>query len=257
MVTEHSLAAFRLDDEQRARVRNCLTKGGLSLPPDRFAQLIGNVETSIAHFFAAAPEGTFRDAHNALRGLWELSHEDDPPVGVIRARIKALPKQAIEYLDRRARIVLSRRGWGKLSNTPVVEWVARADPSELIRATRVLTAEGGRIVAGRSRGAGKRSGPRLEPSIMDHVRGGGIGRHRGGRPDHPHDQELVLNLANDWLRATDETPKHGRSDNCGFGDLVHSVFQWLDLPDGSADYTLRRYWAEFKRMKARERLQDP
>jgi hypothetical protein len=50
-----------------------------------------------------------------------------------------------------------------------------------------------------------------------------------------------MHLAIDSLRATDELPKPGRSDEAGFGDLVHKVFQWLDLPDGSAGYALRRY----------------
>jgi hypothetical protein len=219
--------------------------------PDRIKRLISDIESSIAHFLSTAPEGTFRDAHDALRRLWELSHEDDPPVRVIRARIAALPKQAVEYVDRRAPIVVSRLFRDESPVTRFLEWAARANPSKLIRATQVLAAEGGRIVEGRSRGVGKRSSPRLEPWIMGEVRGAGAARHRGGRPEHPHHQELVIHLALDWLRATYETPKPGRSGNCGFGDLVHSVFQWLDLP-GSATYALRQYWAEVNRMKARE-----
>jgi hypothetical protein len=28
---------------------------------------------------------------------------------------------------------------------------------------------------------------------------------------------------------------------------IHSVFQWLALPEGSAAYALRQYWAEARR----------
>lgn len=64
-----------------------------------------------------------------------------------------------------------------------------------------------------------------------------------------------MHLAMDWLRASGETPKPGRSDGTGFGDLVHSVFQWLSLPKGSAPYVLRQYWAAVRKLKGREALQ--
>jgi hypothetical protein len=53
-----------------------------------------------------------------------------------------------------------------------------------------------------------------------------------------------MNLALDWLRATDTMPTAGRDGHGGFSDLVHSIFQWLDLPQGAATYALRHYWAE-------------
>jgi hypothetical protein len=61
-------------------------------------------------------------------------------------------------------------------------------------------------------------------------------------------------LAMDWLTATGEPPKHGRSDNTAFGDLVHSVFQWLALPEGSAAYALPQFWAAVEAGKARPQL---
>ena len=255
MATDQA-ARYRLDDEQRSRVRDCLTKERLSLPPDCFERLICGIEASIAHFLASAPEGTFRDAHDALRHLWELSHDDDPPIAVVRARIQALPKEAIEYADRRAPIVIARLFPTEPPITRFKQWAATADGEKLIRATQVLSAEGGRIVEGRSRGAGKRSCLRLEPMIMGEVRGAGPGRHRGGRPRNTGHQDLIMHLAIDWLGATGEMPKPGRSDNGGFGDLAHSVFQWLGLPEGSAAHPLRQYWADVKSSKNRETLED-
>jgi predicted DNA-binding transcriptional regulator AlpA len=119
-----------------------------------------------------------------------------------------------------------------------------------------MTAEGGRIVRGRSREGGKRSGRRLEPVIMSEVRGAGTARHRGGRPTSEQHQLLVMHLAVDWLGATSEPPERGHSDGTGFGDLVHSVFQWLRQPDGSAIYALRRYWAVAGAFRTRELLAD-
>jgi hypothetical protein len=65
-----------------------------------------------------------------------------------------------------------------------------------------------------------------------------------------------MHLAMDWSHATGSPPKPRRSDNTGFGDLVHSVFQWLNLPEGSAAYALRQYWTAVKAFKAREPLED-
>lgn len=110
-------------------------------------------------------------------------------------------------------------------------------PSRRVRARQArghfnssnISAEGGRVVEGRSRGGGKRSGKRLEPMIMGEVRGGGATRHRGGRRRDLAHQDVVMHLAMDWLTATGELPKPGRSDDTGFGDLVHSVFQLARL----------------------------
>jgi hypothetical protein len=95
MATDRA-ALYRLDGEQRALVQAFLKKERLSLPPDDFLQLIRGIETSIVHFLNAPVEGKFREAHDALRQLYELSHDDDQPVGQLRARIEKLPRDAVE-----------------------------------------------------------------------------------------------------------------------------------------------------------------
>ncbi len=128
--------------------------------------------------------------------------------------------------------------------------------AKLIRMTQVLSAEGQRVVEGRSRGDGKRSTNHWEPVIMGGVRGAGVWDRRGGRPLSDAEHELVMLLAIDWLHATGDKPKPGRSDNTGFGDLAHSVFQWLRLPEGRATYALRRYWTDERRSQTRPSLED-
>jgi hypothetical protein len=266
MATEQP-TRYRLDDEQCARVKDCLRKEGLPLPVDHLERFIRGIEASVAHFLATPPEGTFRDAHDALRDLWELSHEDDPSIARLWARLGSVPNQAIEQLGRRARVVIPRLFAGETIGdepfdpperlgTRFLEWAANADGQKLVAALQVMAAEGGRIVKGRSRDGGKRSGLRLEPVIVGEVRGAGTARHHGGRPTKERHQTLVMHLAIDWLNATGEPPKRGRSDGTGFGDLVHSVFQWLGQPEGNAAYALRRYWAIAKAFKAREPLED-
>jgi len=63
---------------------------------------------------------------------------------------------------------------------------------------------------------------------------------------------LVMHLALDWLHATGQQPQKGRDDKRGFGDLVHSVFDWLEVtrdPRQAAIYALRRYWDTEKSAK--------
>ena len=48
--------------------------------------------------------GSYRQARNALRDLWRLSHEADDEISVhlLRSRLLRLPKLALDYLDMRA-----------------------------------------------------------------------------------------------------------------------------------------------------------
>src|ERR1041384_6479909 len=105
-----------------------------------------------------------------------------------------------------------------------LEWAERAEGQSLVTALRVMTATGAKMVQGRSRGAGKRSSLRQEPQILGVIRGTGAASNHGGRPRNEGHQSLVMRLALAWFTATNESPKPGRSDKSGFGDLVHSVF---------------------------------
>jgi hypothetical protein len=314
---EHSVAAasVTLDHDQRRCIAICVDKDmskstargrqrpprqKSSCPPDRLEQLIRGVEATMAAFRANNHDGSLRQAHDALRQLWLLSHSKDVPVARLRIRIQELPKMAVEYLDRRAarigrrvfddldgRTELDGPDWRtelpkeaaeyldqmratvpvpppsrRTGITRFQEWAIDAPPNELILLTRALSGEGQRMVKGRSRGDGKRAPDHFEPVIMGQFRGDPVDTEasilgpsipaaaksdQGGRPLKDAEYELVMHLAIDWSHALGDKPRSGRSGNSGFGDLVHSVFQWMGLRNKSAIYALRRYWADVER----------
>lgn len=239
METDQS-AQVRLDGEQRAQVLDCLAKESITLSRERFDRLIREIERTMTDYQNARPNGTEREADDALADLWQLSHEDDPSPALLRMRVQALPKAAADYVDRRFRIVFKSLFSAEAPESQFQQWAATAERESLIVMTQLLSAQGAQWVEGRSRGGGKRSIPRLEP-----LRRRSGAERKGGRPDKGDLQDLIMQLHVDWLHATEAQPKPGgRGDHTGFGDLVHRVFQWLGIPDGSATNALRQYWAE-------------
>jgi hypothetical protein len=241
---------FQPDDEHRSRISDCVRKDGIQLNCRGIIDFAHNIETSIATFLKAKANTSesYRQARNALRDLWQLSHEadDDISVRLLRARLLRLPKLALDYLDMRARLtsleLLDSVDGGFLT------WAENADATRLVEMIRQSSAVGARLVS-RSRGRGKRSRARLEPVIFGQARGDGGGVDTGGRPCQDARDTLVMHLAVDWTIAADAEPLPGRSDHAGFGDLVHSVFQWLHEP--SPDQALRRYWNDVEKGRRR------
>jgi hypothetical protein len=220
---------FELDDEQRARVTDCLRKEGIRLAPETQAVLLRDIGYSIRVFLKdrSKSKASSREVYNALRSLWTLAHEEDPLVAQLRGRIRCLPREAVEYLERRAGRVIPLAFSENDVEAGFLAWAETASAHDLVTAVRVLSAEGGKLVS-RSRGACKRSAPKLEP--------------------------LIRNLAVDWIKATGGDPLPGRSDHGGFGDLVHCVFQWVREP--AAAQALRRHWAAVEEGKARGRRKE-
>jgi hypothetical protein len=242
---------FRLDEEQRAQIRDCLDKADLRLSRVEFEQFTSDIEDSISRFLLVEPSGGLRKAHDALRAIWSLARADDPQVAVLRERVRGLRGVALEYIGRRAARLIRRLFPNDLfeeisfsEGGGFVAWADTASGDKLARALRILTANGAQIVLGRSRGRGQRSSSRMEPVILGEARGTGSSRRKGGRAIEYARLELVIALGLDWLRATGKGPKHGRSGETAFGDLVHGIFLWLEIsrdPYEAATYTLRRY----------------
>jgi hypothetical protein len=243
-------AEFSLDDEQRSIVRDCLKKAGVSTTGAKFENLVDKIEASVRLFRSMTPEPSFRQIHDALRALWLLAHDNDASPALIRARLSKLPAAALRYMDDRARHIIPNFFPGHSIEDGFLAWAKAAKPQQLIEAVAVISAHGARVVFGRSRGGGKRSGRRLEPLILGEVRGGTDHRRQGGRPPARRRDQLVMHLALDWYTATEAMPKAGRSDRTGFGDLVHAVFDWNDEP--GAAQALRRYWSQVPRTRPKK-----
>jgi hypothetical protein len=241
---------FKLEQEHREIVNACLRKHGIRLGQEAEKVFACNMQASIVAFLdqksASDRNVKYRQKHDALRAVWQLVWEDDVPIGQVRARLCSLPKQVTEFLHARARQVLAEMAGAAGSNFS--GWVRDADAESLKKVIRLLSADGGKLVT-RSRGPGKRSSPRLEPLIFGHARGALQGAREGGRPGHDAQDALVMYLAIDWSLVTGAKPPPGRSDHTGFGELVHSVFQWLEEP--SPGQALRRYWQAVKVQRSR------
>jgi len=269
-VTEQKQKKMVLDDEQKNWLSTCLKKAGFSVGGEALDKFVIAVEASINAFRAEReePKQTFREKHDELRELWLLAVDDDPPVAQIRARIQRLPAPAMAEINRLVWQVIPRlfEPWPALARggSPETEpfgeevlreggfraWANVADGKHLVRAVQLLGGSGAVIVPGRSRGGGKRSRARIEPFVMGEARGMPERENKGGRPSQL-DRQLTLigHLAHEWETATGTFPEAGRSDNTGFGELVHSVFQWIDEP--GAGYALRRFWERIRYFEKR------
>jgi hypothetical protein len=185
----------------------------------------------------------FRELHDALADLWKLLAEDDPAIGLIRARVPKLPPEALKLMDRRAEWLWPKVFGQALSGGGVLDWSTSANPAELIRGLRLIIADGAAPVPGRRRPGGRQSRASMQPDILGVVRGSlenRSGSTFNGRPPEIAADQLVMWLALDWLHATGQPPKPGRSDSTPFGNLVQHIFGWLRQDNASA--AMRRYW---------------
>jgi hypothetical protein len=187
--------AFRLDDEHRSRISDCVRKDSIQLTYQGIVRFAHNIEILIVTFVKAKGNttGSYRQARNALRDLWRLSHQadDDISVRLPRARLQCLPKLALDYLDMRARLT-SPELFDSVDGG-FLTWAKDADATRLVEMIRIHSGVGARLVS-RSRGRGKRSRARLEPVIFGQARGDGGGVNTGGRPSQDARDTLVMHL---------------------------------------------------------------
>jgi hypothetical protein len=251
--------AIILDEEQQDRVDRCLHKAGLAAATTASRGLIRQIEQAMNAFLidVRGYSMTDRETDDYIRELWHLTNGSEPSIGQIRARTTSAPDQVLRLFD-----YLASREIPKFygaTGMPATEeqalrnggfraWAASADGEALIWAIQTLLPGSGVVaVRGRSRGAGKRSRPHLEPYINRFARGAEGPKPTGGRRSYLDFEFLLIGrLATAVERAIGKCPSAGRSDKTGFGDLVHSVFQWLGM-EGQAEYALRQYWKEFAR----------
>lgn len=241
--------AILVEDERRVAIRQCLAREGLRLGKTQVDTFVARLSETLSVFLASRrqPQSTYRQLHEHMRRLWLYAHRDDCDAARLLVWMNCLPPEALARMDRRAAIVLPKLFPGAPTREGFLAWAAQANAEALIRAVSVLSADGAMPVVGRTQASGKRSRPRLEPLIANHVRGDKRFKPRGGRPGHAAQDALVRDLSINWLLAVGALPVFGRSDRTGFGDLVHTLFDLIDEP--GATQALRRYAAELRRTK--------
>lgn len=235
----------------QALIPTALRQAGHWLPPKAIEAFVKDIETSVSAYSAYSErEQSARKGHKALRKVWGLLDDPDPPVGLIRTQMKSLPRPAKAWLLQRGNALWEQLIGGDFYEAIFDKWVLSANQLELVRVLKSLISEGGMMLDGRQDRQPKKG---FEPMIMGVIRGTGEGLSQGGRPSLTARDELVMHLAIDWLHATGERPQQGRSDKEGFASIVYMIFDLIEIKstrksngadeNNGAEQALRRYWA--------------
>lgn len=242
-----------LSPDQVTELGDVLRRAGLPADGPRLAALEASIASSMRAWDTAHREPLLSARRSMLRDLLSLLHQVDPPVGQIRARLRGLPEPVVRHLDRRAARLACPILGECLPTGGVRAWAEIATTSDLVMFLPALIVEGAVVVPGRRRADGTRRAHKVEPVIL----GSAHGLHKrtednrrspvyaNGRPALATLDLLIAFLAVDWYLATSAMPDRGRSDASPFGDLVHTVFGWIEAAD-QASGALRRYWEKVK-----------
>lgn len=234
---------FTLSAEQRSDLERLVRLSGV---PDRrtvFRDLAQRVEASASAWAAAHAARIGLEDQTRLSHLVRLlTSAHSPGIGLIRARVAALPLGIVRVIEGRARqLSLQVEAFSPLG-TDLKSWAKSAKPNDLVTLLSGCLIQGGQWMAGRNRPNSKQSAPRLMPIIA--ARSNTLKNNdgfAGGRPSRDDLRLLISFLAVDWLQSTGLQPDKGRSDETPFGALVFMVFCWIGEADKAA-HSLRTYW---------------
>lgn len=239
---------FILEAEHIDQLGDVIRFAGVALDAATLSALSTRVSASVDAYRAMVAQPHLSDHRTALRSLLALTEARDPPIGMIRARLRVLPDAMMAALDKRARQLSPQLLRCEMRPGGVRVWAERASAAELVFFLRALIVEGGIFERGRLRPDGTRRGGKIAPIVL----GGAPGLHdtelgrpapiyNNGRPAQDALQYLLGLLAVDWLLTTRQAPVPGRSEGTAFGRFVYAVLNWLELGD-QAEGALRRYW---------------
>jgi hypothetical protein len=221
-------------------VRDVFKRHNIHLGRSRSADLEAKAKLAIEYFLKEQTCQTDREMRRAAQKIWKMASSDDPPIAQIRIELSRLPKRIKVLFETRANLCLLRKFTKSRYAGSLDEWFRDAPPEELLWSVCALIPTRLEIVAGQSRGSGRRRDPaRIEPKILSITQGNGEDAPKKGRPIKWAERDLILRLAHHWEQIVGEFPNFGRSDHTPFGDLVHSIFQFLRFPISSATSGLR------------------
>jgi hypothetical protein len=135
-----------LDPDQFDRLARILKRAGITSP--QTAQTLARAVADTMSTYRsenAESDGatTFRKKHDSLRELWRLAEQPDPPVGLIRARLKELPGEVVADIEERA-----ERRWPiyleePARATPTLGWLADLPKEMLLKILPPSISQGG------------------------------------------------------------------------------------------------------------------
>ena len=184
-ITKHEIGPPLFDEEQRLWLASLLRKAKSRATSAEIAQFVEAVAASVVQWHLAStmpPAATARQVHNALRQFWILASEPEPAIGLIKARLRALPSEAVSAMEVRGRLLWPSIFKAKLPPCGLIGWSKTAAPADLVQGLRLITANGAAAVAGRSRLNGRQSRPSLGSGLIDPEDddgGQGDGGHEG------------------------------------------------------------------------------
>lgn len=175
------MRSFILGPDDVTRIADCLRPDNIRLSSSQMDAFVSDIREDIKTFQKVKKEARrFRETHNQLRRLWELAAKESPQLKPLRQAIGDLSSDATAYVDRRFPSVMERLLAEQPKEVDFKSWAQTARTEILAHVSRLVAAEGAEIIPGPSRGPGKRSPPRVAPTVMGFTRGGSSGAPRGG-----------------------------------------------------------------------------
>jgi len=206
-------------------------------------------------FRAELRENTgYRDAHEALRDIFQLIADPKGSVARIRLKLQSLPQAASDEVIRRAK----RRypdlcGADEITWARFLNWAETCDEPELLEKTQFLIATGRARSLGQERDDGSRSAFHIEPLIvgqhrrLHHPELEGLSaptKPKGGRPSLEAVDNFLRRLGLLWLEATGQAPRAGKGARTPFVRMARLVLHCVGVK--ARDAALKRFWAAMR-----------
>ena len=197
---------------------------------------------------------SYRDAHDALREIFQLIADPKGSFSRIRLKLKRLPQAARDEVIRRAK----RRypdlcGGDEITWVRFQHWVETCKESELLEKAQVLMATGRALSLGQERDDGHRSAFHIEPLILGqyrrlhHHEPDGLSaptKPKGGRPGNVAVDDFLRCLGLLWLEATGQAPQAGKGARTPFVRMARLVLRCAGVR--ARDAALKRFWAAMR-----------
>jgi hypothetical protein len=140
-ITKHETAPLFFDEEQRLWLVRLLRKEKPIATRAEIDRFVEAVAASVAHWRLASamrPAAPARQVHNAMRQLWLMASAPEPAIGLLKARLRALPSEGLNTMEVRARLLWPSILGAELPPYGLIGWSKTAAPADLVRGDGLL-----------------------------------------------------------------------------------------------------------------------